>query len=204
MACRNSEPAADGHLSPDVEATAKILVAGAFGAGKTTLVGSVSEIAPLRTEEPLTAAGAALDPLEGIERKTTTTVALDFGRITLEDRIVLYLFGLPGQDRFWGLWDGLVLGAVGAVVLADVRRLEQVFPVLDRLDAHRLPYTVAVNDFPGSPVHDDADIRAALDLSSDIPLGHCDARDRRSSIAALVALVAHALAHDDPAEVPAP
>jgi signal recognition particle receptor subunit beta len=177
---------------PDtVGGTAKLLVVGAFGAGKTTLIGSVSEIRPLRTEEPMTVASVGVDSLDGIENKTTTTVALDFGRVTLGDT-VLYLFGTPGQQRFWSLWDGLAQGAIGALVLVDLRRLDDSFAVLDQLEATRLPYVVAINVFPDTQLYADDEVRQALALPEAVVL-HCDARDRRSSVDALITLVGHAL-----------
>ncbi|MEV6639709.1 ATP/GTP-binding protein [Amycolatopsis sp. NPDC051371] len=184
---------------PDtVGGTAKLLVVGAFGVGKTTLIGTVSEIRPLRTEEAMTVASVGVDSLHGVENKTTTTVALDFGRVTLGDT-VLYLFGTPGQQRFWSLWDGLAEGAIGALVLVDLRRIDDSFAVLDQLEATGLPYVVAINDFPGAPRHADDEVRQALALPAAVLL-HCNALDHRSSVNALITLVSHALTCLDAAE----
>ncbi|ATY94654.1 MULTISPECIES: GTP-binding protein [Streptomyces] len=173
--------------------TLKILVAGGFGVGKTTAVGAVSEIRPLRTEERLTEAGRPVDDLAGVESKTTTTVAMDFGRITLREDLVLYLFGTPGQDRFWFLWDELAQGALGAVVLADTRRLEDCFAAVDYFERRRIPFTVAVNCFEGAGRFPAQTVRAALDLDPEVPVLLCDARDRASVRDVLVAVVEHAL-----------
>ncbi|MFD3453094.1 ATP/GTP-binding protein [Streptomyces sp. NPDC058691] len=170
----------------------KILIAGGFGVGKTTLVGAVSEIRPLRTEEQLTEVGRDVDDIGGVERKTTTTVAMDFGRITIRAGLSLYLFGTPGQDRFWFLWDELARGALGAVVLADTRRLEDCFPAVDFFEHRRIPFAVAVNRFPGARDHGPEDIARALDLEDGTPVLTCDARERTSSRDVLVALVEHA------------
>ncbi|MGW1128671.1 GTP-binding protein [Streptomyces sp. NPDC002526] len=177
--------------------TLKILVAGGFGVGKTTLVGAVSEIRPLRTEERLTEAGRPVDDLDGVEGKTTTTVAMDFGRITLREDLVLYLFGTPGQDRFWFLWDELAQGALGAVVLADTRRLADCFAAVDYFERREIPFAVAVNCFEGADLFPEATVRAALDLDPQVPLLMCDARDRASARDVLVAVVEHALARAD-------
>ena len=167
----------------------KILVAGGFGAGKTTLVGAISEVRPLQTEEALTTAGIGLDDLTGVRRKTTTTVALDFGRITLGARIVLYLFGMPGQERFSFMWDELAYGALGAVILADVRRLGDCFPSVNYFETRRLPFVVAVNCFDDAPSYDPQEIRHALDLDPGNPLVLCDARDVASVKSVLITLV---------------
>ncbi|RZU11612.1 ATP/GTP-binding protein [Streptomyces sp. BK239] len=179
---------------PPVEpVTLKILVAGGFGVGKTTLVGSVSEIRPLRTEESLTEAGRPVDDTTGVERKHTTTVAMDFGRITLREDLVLYLFGTPGQERFWFMWDELSEGALGAVVLADTRRLEDCFAAVDYFERRDIPFIVGVNCFEGTVRHSVEDVRSALDLEDDVPVLLCDARDRESVKDILVGVVQHAM-----------
>jgi signal recognition particle receptor subunit beta len=185
------------YLPGTIRRPAKILVVGSFGVGKTTLIGSVSEIVPLRTEETMTVASMGVDDLAGLEDKTTTTVAMDFGRITLDPHVVLYLFGMPGQRRFWDLWDGLAEGAVGALILVDTRRLEACFEVIDQLELKRdLPFSLAVNVFPDSRQHSTDELRQALDLLPETPIVHCDARDRSSSIRALIALTEYALAKE--------
>jgi signal recognition particle receptor subunit beta len=177
-----------------VPVSIKILVAGGFGVGKTTLVGSVSEIRPLRTEEALTEPGRRVDVLLGVERKGTTTVALDFGRITIRDNLVIYLFGTPGQERFWFMWDDLARGALGAVVLADTRRLANCFPAVDYFEKHQVPFVVAVNCFDGARQFEPRAITSALALDPLVPVVMCDARRRSSGRDVLVALVEHALA----------
>jgi signal recognition particle receptor subunit beta len=171
----------------------KIVVAGGFGVGKTTLVTAVSEITPLQTEALMTQASEETDDLTGTPDKVTTTVAMDFGRITLDDDLVLYLFGTPGQQRFWFMWDDLVRGAIGAVVLADTRRLKDCFPALDYFESCGLPYVVAVNHFDGSEHFDADDVREALTVPSHIPVMIMDARRRISVVETLLALVGHAL-----------
>ncbi len=171
----------------------KILIAGGFGAGKTTLVGAVSEIQPLRTEEILTAEGTGVDDLNGVERKSTTTVAMDFGRISLRDDLVLYLFGTPGQRRFWFLWDELAYGAIGAVVLADTRRLTDCFASVDYFERRGTPMLVAVNCFDGAQEYSTDAVRDALDLTDEVPVVLCDARSRDSAKQVLIDLVKHAL-----------
>ncbi|MFC9594702.1 ATP/GTP-binding protein [Streptomyces sp. NPDC056944] len=168
----------------------KIVVVGGFGVGKTTLVRSVSEIRPLNTEETMTQAGEGVDDTVGVAAKTATTVAFDFGRISLDAHNVLYLFGAPGQERFWFLWDRLFSGTLGAVVLVDTRRLADSWYAIDRLEHHGTPFVVACNDF-GGPAHTPAQIREALDLPDEIPLVFCDARSRESSKQVLISLVEH-------------
>jgi signal recognition particle receptor subunit beta len=181
---------------PPVEpVTLKILVAGGFGVGKTTFVGAVSEIRPLRTEELLTEAGRPVDDLTGVESKRTTTVAMDFGRITLREGLVLYLFGTPGQERFWFMWDELSEGALGAVVLADTRRLEDSFAAVDYFERRSIPFLVAVNCFEGAARYPAEDVRRALDLDPDVPLLTTDARDRESVKEVLVGVVEHAMTY---------
>jgi signal recognition particle receptor subunit beta len=172
----------------------KIVVAGGFGTGKTTLVGTVSEIPPLTTEEVMTEASVGVDDLAGLESKTSTTVALDFGRITISPEVVLYMFGTPGQDRFWFIWDELAQGAVGAIVLVDTRRLDSSFAAIDYFERRGIPFIAAVNMFFGECDYDEDEIRGALHLDPTVPLLWCDARDRESVKAVLVKLVRHALA----------
>jgi signal recognition particle receptor subunit beta len=183
-----SEPAATAGESA---LTVKILVAGGFGVGKSTLVSAVSEIRPLRTEEALTERSIGVDDTSAIAGKTHTTVAMDFGRITLPNGLVLFVFGTPGQDRFWFMWDELAKGALGAVVLVDTRRLADCFASVDYFERRGVPFIIGVNQFPGSGMHSADQVRDALDVSPDIPVVYCDVRQRESAKQVLIALVEH-------------
>ncbi|MET8686510.1 ATP/GTP-binding protein [Streptomyces sp. NPDC004732] len=182
-------PRSEDVLPHTATAAVKVVIVGGFGVGKTTMVGSVSEIRPLTTEETMTQAGIGVDDNYGSDSKTATTVAMDFGRISISEELVLYLFGTPGQERFWFLWNGLFEGALGAVVLIDTRRLEVSFDVIGRLEERGVPFVVAVNDFPDAPHHPVETLRRALDLEAAVPIMACDARRKESSRDVLMTLM---------------
>ncbi|MFD4689344.1 ATP/GTP-binding protein [Streptomyces sp. NPDC056452] len=182
-----------GYLPSAAETLMKLVVTGPFGVGKTTLIRTLSEIPTLHTEEVMTQSSTGLDDTAGLPDKTTTTVAIDFGRLTVQDDLVLYMFGTPGQERFFPLWEDIARGALGALVMVDTRRLKDSFAVMDMVEEQGLPYAVAVNRFPDAPAHTDEVLRKHLDLAPGTPLVQCDARERRGSINALIALAEHAL-----------
>lgn len=189
----------ESHAGADEFIALKVVVAGGFGVGKSTLVGAVSEVRPLHTDEAMTAPGATVDDISGVEHKATTTVALDYGRITIRDGLCLYLFGTPGQDRFWFMWEELTEGALAAVVLADTRRLESCFPAVDYFESRSVPFVVGVNCFEGARRYSQASVATALDLDPGTPVVMCDARARESVKSLLIATVEHAARLGEPA-----
>ncbi|MEV6263136.1 ATP/GTP-binding protein [Streptomyces sp. NPDC051784] len=182
-----------GYLPSAAETLMKLVVTGPFGVGKTTLIRTLSEIPTLHTEEAMTQSSTGLDDTAGLPEKSTTTVAVDFGRLTVQNDLVLYMFGTPGQERFFPLWEDIARGALGALVMVDTRRLEDSFAVMDMVEEQGLPYAVAVNRFPDAPAHADEVLRKHLDLDPRTPLVQCDARERQGGIDALIALAEHAL-----------